>query len=705
MLHRIALSLTLLGLLALVASTVPSTPPAHADEGYSGNVLPEAPVERIIVRFAESDQIAPQSTEPEAVAAQLSALASADLEYVRPMADGAHVLELPAPLPPEEAARLTERLAADPAVAYAEPDLRLFPAIVPNDPRFAEELWNLWPVTDSNYGANFPDAWTITTGSPAVVTAVLDTGGLLNHEDLAGRTLPGNPGYDFISSSAMANDGDGRDPDPSDPGDWVSTEEATPYCRAAPSTWHGSHVAGIFGARGNNGKGIAGANWVSPILFVRVLGKCGGSLSDVADAMRWAVGLPTPGAPPNPNPARVLNLSLGATATCPMTLQEAINAVNAAGAIVVVAAGNTASLASSSTPANCIGVVAVAASTQTGDRASYSNYGSQVTIAAPGGAGSAKIVSTVNRGTTAPLPDGDAYVGNAGTSMAAPHVTGVISLMLSANPELDRERILEILRDTATPFPSGSGCLSRCGAGIVNAGAAVEEAARRIRTVSFADNPWIVSEQEVVTVTLKLNVASNREVTVPYTISGTAGLNDHTLREGQVTFAPGERQGTLTFRVLADTERDPGETITIALGAPSRAALAAPSTLTLVISDTTAPGRLVVDTRELDFGFRPLGGDGETLLVRVANVGGASLNLTRLTLDGRFERQGGTCPASLPITLAPGSVCTLQVTFVPDRLGVHTGSLVIVSDTDETFTVALRGKGGVTQVQLPLVRQ
>lgn len=696
--HRIfspllALSLILLLVIAVLpAQAAPLAPPA-------------APlVDQIIVGFEPGSAAAVQAARgPAQAAAQLSAVVDRELDYVRPLAGGAHVLRLPAPLPPEEAAALAARLAADAGVAYAEPDLTFFPAQAPNDPLFAPSLWNLQAVGATTYGANLPDAWMITTGDPAIVTAILDTGGLLGHEDLADRTPPGNPGYDFISAASNANDGDGRDPDPGDPGDWVTT--STPGCPAAPSSWHGSHVAGIFGARANNARGIVGVNWDSPLLFVRVLGRCGGSLTDIAEAMRWAAGLPVPGIPTNPTPARILNLSLGAGATyCPTTLRDAITAVNASGAIVVVAAGNAGVLASNATPANCEGVVVVAATGRAGNRAAYSNYGPLVSLAAPGGDSSAAVISTVNSGTTVPTPAGDSYTGYSGTSMATPHVAGAISLMLSVNPGLSRNEVLAILRDTVTPFPPGSGCGGICGPGIVNAGAAVEAVARQVRNLSFADGPLLVSENSTATIPLELSIASNQVVSVPYTVAGTASPADHTLRSGTLNFVPGERRADLSVSVVADSEGDPGETISITLGEVTGATLVGPATRTLIIQDATGPALLVLDTTALSFGTQPVGTTGSIQTVVVANAGGEPMQLTGVSLEGEFVRAGGTCPAAYPASLAPGASCTLAIAFTPTGLGSRVGQLTVTDGGGEPRTVALSGAGAV-RVALPLLRR
>jgi serine protease len=309
--------------------------------------------------------------------------------------------------------------------------------------------------------------------------AVVDTG-YLPHQDLAGAFAPG---YDFIGDVQVANDGDGRDANASDPGDWItSTESRSGYfrgCTASNSSWHGTHVSGTIGARTNNGKGIAGINPAGTILPVRVLGKCGGYTSDITDGVRWAAGLPVTGVPANPSVAKVVNLSLGGSGACPSAWQSAIDAATAAGTVVVVAAGNSNADAANYSPASCKGVVTVASTGKAGNRAYYSNYGSTVEIAAPGGdknadAG-ATILSTLNSGTT--TPGADAYVKYQGTSMATPHVAGVVSLMLATNPSLTPAQVTQILQQSATPFPSGSTCASGCGAGIVNAAAAVAQAA------------------------------------------------------------------------------------------------------------------------------------------------------------------------------------------------------------------------------------
>ena len=171
-------------------------------------------------------------------------------------------------------------------------------------------------------------------------------------------------------------------------------------------------------------------------------------------------------------PRKCLNLSLGASGACDSSLQSAINAVNATGAIIVVAAGNSNDAVANYLPANCNNVIVVGATTKTGVRAYYSNYGSLVDVSAPGGTSGAGILSTLNSGTT--TPGSDSYASYIGTSMATPHVAGLVSLMLAISPTLNYTRTETLLKTTARPFASGSDCASvGCGAGIIDAYAAI----------------------------------------------------------------------------------------------------------------------------------------------------------------------------------------------------------------------------------------
>ena len=392
------------------------------------------------------------------------------LQPLRNLSRDTGVLSLPDWVSEAEASAIAAQLQEDPSVRYAVPDRLKQPAFVPSD-TFYSDQWNLFEPTG---GANFQNAWDRERGDPGIVIALVDTGNL-PHRDLdPGRSVPG---YDFISNVFIANDGDGRDPDPADPGDWVTAADVAnqPFCTGAvpePSSWHGSQTTGIIAATADNALDIAGINHRSRILMARALGRCGGFTSDIIDATRWAAGLSVAGVPDNPNPARVINLSFGGAGPCSAAEQDAIDDVTAAGAVVIVAAGNEGGDVANSAPANCNNVIAVAATTRAGAKTSYTNAGANIDVSAPGGdTGLAPILSLFNGGTTAPGNDALAFV--AGTSIAAAHVSGLASLLLSANSALQPRHINTILRDTARPFPDASCNTSICGAGIIDALAAV----------------------------------------------------------------------------------------------------------------------------------------------------------------------------------------------------------------------------------------
>jgi subtilisin family serine protease len=358
-------------------------------------------------------------------------------------------------------AQMAEQLQTDSEVQYADAVTRAHAMLVPNDPLYP----NQWTLSDPIGGVNAPAAWDVQTGSPSVTVAVIDTG-ITAHPDLAGRILPG---YDFISDPAMAADGDGRDTDPSDPGDGTRDNECGDGIPGEPSFFHGTFVSGIIAANTNNGVGISGLDWNAKILPVRVLGRCGGTFDDIVDAILWSAGLPVAGAPPNPFPARVINMSLGGAITCPQALQDAINSALTHGTVVVVAAGNSATDVSGFSPASCGGVISVGASTRQGDRASYSNLGLRVDVSAPGGDGLVQdwILSTGNDPAGPGKPD---YEFAIGTSFAAPHVAGAASLMLARNANLTPGRVLDLITGSARSFLFGTACMNgaQCGAGLLD---------------------------------------------------------------------------------------------------------------------------------------------------------------------------------------------------------------------------------------------
>lgn len=421
----------------------------------------EAPGRRVLMRFK-------RGVEPDwpALEARFAEAIGQPIARVRQIGD-VWVLTLLQAQSPGALAQVAEILQADPDVQYADPVLRVYPTRTPDDPLFAEQ----WSLADPRAGVNAQAAWDVTVGNVGTTVAVIDTG-ILPHPDLAGRVLPG---YDFISDPAAARDNNGRDPDPRDEGDWIEFGECGGGF-AKDSFFHGLFVAGIIGAATGNGLGIAGMDWSAQLLPVRVLGRCGGTWEDVLEGMLWASGVPVAGVPPNPNPAKVLNLSLGGFGSCLQAIQEAVDDALAQGAIVVAAAGNESADVMLFGPANCGGVIAVAAHGRTGERASYSNFGPRVDLSAPGGDGRAaedRVVSLHYSGAKA--PEDPEYARGIGTSFAAPHVAGTVSLMLARNRNLTPGKALSILQGTARDFALGSQCAvgSVCGTGMLDAGLAV----------------------------------------------------------------------------------------------------------------------------------------------------------------------------------------------------------------------------------------
>ena len=434
---------------------------------------------------------------------------------MKPSGRAAQLLQFDRPLSGDEAARLALALRKRPEVEWVVPNTRerrLQSAIPPNDPQFAvppggdtgDAQWWLYAPSgsDSNVAVDrlrgvpgFQSAWTTTTGSPSAIVAVLDTGVTL-HPELAGRVLPG---YDFVSTVVYANDGDGRDADPSDPGDWVSQQDlgnaAFSGCEREDSSWHGTIIAGQIAAATNNGDGVAGINWDGRILPVRVAGKCGAEVDDIVDGMRWAAGLHVDGVPDNPNPARIINISFGGSEPCSAAYQDAIDELFAAkGAIVVAAAGNEHG--APTRPASCNGVVGVAALNRDGFKSSYSNFGPTLKVATVGGdptnigawggfVGDTGLLTLINNGLTIPAEHDYAYLS--GTSFATPLVSGIASLMLSVNPQLTAAQLIEGIQVSARPHvtsaaievcsnsnPGRCECTaSTCGAGIADAQRAV----------------------------------------------------------------------------------------------------------------------------------------------------------------------------------------------------------------------------------------
>lgn len=374
------------------------------------------------------------------------------LKHVRALALGRHLVDVDDGR--QDLSALAEALRRDSAVLSVEPNAMMVPLLTPNDTRYAEQ----WHYFESTGGINAVPAWDRAIGT-GVVVSVIDTG-IVPHSDLNANVLPG---YDFVSDAAAARDGNGRDSDARDEGDWYLAGECG-RATGSNSSWHGTHVAGTVAAVTNNAAGVAGVAFGARILPVRALAKCGGTLADIADAIVWSAGGSVPGAPANPNPAKVINMSLGGGGACGTTYQAAIDSARALGTVVVVAAGNSNIDAVNARPANCTGVITVAATTRSGGKASFSNFGSVVDVAGPGAA----ILSTLNSGAT--TPSTESYASYSGTSMATPHVAGIAALLLQAKPAATPNEIEAALRNSARVFPMAC---AGCGTGIADANAAI----------------------------------------------------------------------------------------------------------------------------------------------------------------------------------------------------------------------------------------
>jgi serine protease len=475
------------------------------------------------------------------------------------------------------AAALAARLAADPDVEYAVPDAKVRIATAPNDPLYltgptvsggrggpVSGQWYLRAPTSAVVSSiDIEAAWARTQGSATIVVAVLDTGVRFEHPDL-GRVASGGkllPGYDFVSATDVANDGDGRDADPSDPGDYTTAAEnseiingvkgtfwgcdpsGTGRAVGSASSWHGTNTASLVGAATGNGIGMAGTAPNVRVLPVRVLGKCFGNRSDIMAGMRWAAGIHVDGVPDNPNPAKVLNMSLGG-GTCNAAYQEAVNDVIAAGATIVASAGNSEGGALEA-PANCTGVIGVTALRHVGTKVGFSSIGPEAVIAAPGGncvnnSGAClyPILVATNSGSQQAVSStwSDSYDATYGTSYSSPLVAGVVALMLSQQPALTPAQVRAAITSTARHFPTSGGTAgipqcqapsastvqdecycttSTCGAGMLDAGAAVAAVGVAAPTARIRVSPATPTAGAVVTLS-----ASGSTPTGSSTITG-----------------------------------------------------------------------------------------------------------------------------------------------------------------------------------------
>jgi serine protease len=625
------------------------------------------------------------------------------------------------------------RLRGDPEVEYASVDERRYVHQAPNDALFAQQ-WYLQNDPTTPAAIDAVSAWGVTTGTASVVIADLDTGVRFDHPDLLRASQGGRllPGYDFISNSAVANDGNGWDADASDPGDWVTSTEsaAAPFkgCTVTNSTWHGTRTAGILGAMTNNSTGIAGITWGTQILPVRALGKCGGYDSDIQQAMLWAAGLHVNNAPDNPNPARILNMSFGSAGeSCPQSYLDVIQQVTALGVLVVVSAGNEGGPVD--TPANCAGVVGVAGLRQAGTKVGFSSLGPEVALSAPAGncvntsPGSAclySILTTVNTGTT--VPQSNTYTdlfanANLGTSFSAPMVSGIAALMASVNPNLNSCQMTARLKEGAQAFPQSSAgetpqppmchvpadasdvqnaeCVctldgKTCGAGMANARAAVAAALRPIAAIAAS------SANGVATLSATGSAAALNHSLASYQWSAVSGVPVTPQGAGTATATvplPACGLATMQLTVTDDAGRTD---IATAVLSPSGAVSTAPTAATRRDCSSTTPAievavcpvasQVTVGTGTLSFSASAANTPDSVVTWQVNGVAGGNATLGTISSVGVF-----TAPAAMPATP------TETITAVADADSTVTASGIVTIIAAGSPTVSVNGTSSGSQ--------
>lgn len=508
---------------------------------------------------------------------------------------------------------ILRQLAADPQVEYAVADERRWAHAVPNDPLFVTQ----WYFVGAEAAATHADqAWDVTVGSSSTIVAVLDTGVRYDHPDLSRISLGGKllDGFDFVSNVAVANDGNGPDADATDPGDWVNSADISQPsfsgCELSDSSWHGTRVSSLIAAITNNAGGMAGTGWNTLVLPVRVLGKCGGNDSDIIAGMRWAAGLSVFGAPANPTPAKIINLSLGGDGVCSAAYQSAVSEIVAQGVVIVVSVGNDGS--SVSTPANCSGVIGVTGLRHAGTKVGFSNLGLDAALGAPGGncvntAPGApclfSITAASNNGTTTPSQSTytDQFNINVGTSFSAPLVAGAAALMHAVNTRLSPDQYRIILRETAATFPTGSSttatvchiptgpgdlqtqeCIcttSTCGAGMLNTTAAVLAAQRPF---AIAQAPGSITSGTNVSIDARTSFASDNRTIATYLWSAVSVT-------GAAPVFADASQPLTTFQVSGDSQFTLRLTVTDSAGSQDTADVAVATPTAPTPPPTTPP--------------------------------------------------------------------------------------------------------------------
>lgn len=561
--------------------------------------------------------VSTDGTVPPGVLRSIAALSGRGVVSQTPLGDSLVSLRFDRVLPAAKVRALSADVNALPGVSHASPDLVVTTDAVPNDPYFPQQT-NLWtPAAASDteeepteaapdYSIDAPKIWDATKGRKSVVVAVID-GGLVSHPDLAGQTVPG---YDMIADSRNAKDGSGRDSNPADPGNGSDGS----YCSAHPSTWHGTHVAGVISAL-HNSIGVSGIAPGAALQPVRVVGQCGATMSDVVAGIRWASGGEVPGVPLNKTPADVVNLSLSSDVVdnqCPTLYQDVINEARARGAVVVVSAGNQGKSYLSRTPSNCAGVLSVGATDVDGSPTSYTNAGRTIGMMAQGGeVGEGQgIWSTVDAGTLGPARS--TYGQLAGTSMAAPAVSAAAALVLSLG-NFTNDQVVQVLKASALKPPRLEGyytCLSEdpttgaersvCGAGILNVsaipapvGSPVLEGVTTVgNTLSFTPGRWNGHPDSVTYQWLRDGVAIAGATATSYELTGADVGRSLTVRSTAHT------SGYPDFSGLSAAKAVPKARATVALRLSATRARVKSTRLYAYITVTAEQGQSPTGTAE-----------------------------------------------------------------------------------------------------------
>ncbi len=727
-------------LLALLSATPGSTAEVNPVRTHP-HAAPAAAPQLLIVKL----RAATAGGEERQRVAALTLRSGARLMAHRPITALIHAVQVEAAAG-EPAAATLARLRADPEVEYAVPDERRYIHAAPNDPLYGEQ-WYLQTAAATPSAVDALNAWGVTTGSTTLVIADIDTGVRPDHPDLAGRLLPG---YCFISDPVVANGGACPGAGAADPGDWITSSDITNSpsecgkATAEPSSWHGTRVAGILGAVTNNGVGVAGLTWGSPILPVRALGKCGGLDSDIIAAMLWAGGIAVSGAPGNPNPARIINMSLGGTGSCPASYIEAIAQLSVAGVLVVVSAGNEGGPVDA--PANCPGVAAVAGLRQAGTKVGYSSLGTEIALGAPAGnCGNAftggqtaciyPMTSTTNLGAT--TPDANDYTGlyycdptttppipgcsvsagqyrtyDTGTSFSAPVVSGIAALMSTVNSSLNSCQLISRLKEGALPYPQtsldatgaqppmchvpagasdvqNSECICTrddrtCGAGMANAPGALTAALRPIAAVAV---PASVTAGQSVTLDGRGSGAANGHTVSSYQWSAVSGglqlvITGGATSRASVT-APACGVGTVALTVTDDAGHSDTADVVIT---PASATTRAPATAGQSACSAAAPA-VVVDICPATGSVQA--GGSATFSATLANAASPTVTWEVNGLVGGSATAGTITSAG--VYSAPASVpapATVTITAVSATDASATGSAQL------TITAPPGGGGG-----------